>query len=146
MDPLQAAAKAADAGELAPAPAPAPPGGADQAGAPAIADESEKWIGLSVRFGAGIRELVPDRARPHWTPERLQAFGVELASCAKHYGWKFGNAGPPWLGLALAAAPLVWPIAEPYVTPYLKGQARAQPAAQQQLADPPPPAAPPIGV
>ena len=129
-DPLAAAAAAADRGELGPAADPAPaPAAADPGAAPAIVDESAQWIEAAVQYGPMIRELVPDRAAPHWTPERMHRFGVELARCAKHYGWKFGSAANPIVGLVLAGLPLAWPIAEPYVRPYLRGAAPAAAAA-----------------
>jgi len=75
-----------------------------------------------MHYGQIVRELVPERARPHWTDERLQRVGEALAKCATHYGWKWAALlGHPLAQLIGAAVPLAWPIAEPYVVPYLKG-------------------------
>ena len=137
---LEAKVAAADRGEAAPPEAAAP---AVQPGATPVVEESAQWIAAALRYGAVLRELVPEHARAHWTDERLQRVGAELANCAKHYGWKWGGIFThPLAQLAGAAAPLVWPIAKPYVMPYvertLKGKAPAL-----DPGDLPPGAAPP---
>ena len=141
MTTLEQKALAADRGEAVAPEAAAP---AAQAGAaPPLLEESAQWIAAALRYGAVLRELVPEHARAHWTDERLQRVGVELANCAKHYGWKWGGIlTHPLAQLAAALAPLAWPIAKPYVMPYvertLKGKAPAL-----DPGDLPPDAAPP---
>jgi hypothetical protein len=89
-----------------------------------IVDESQLWIDAALHYGDVARQLVPDRAKPHWTDDRLRRVGAALARCAKFYNWKFGAmVNHPLAMLATAALPLAWPIVEPYALPYLKGGA-----------------------
>lgn len=146
-DELAAKVAAADLGVHA---EPAPPIGASEGAAPAAPpapDESQQWVEAALHFGAAARALVPERARPAWTDERLREFGAALARCAKHYGWTFGALlGHPLAGLAAAAFPLAWPIMEPYVLPALKGQGGPAPEAPPPQPSPPIQTVKPIGV
>jgi hypothetical protein len=110
---------AADAGAaLDPEPAGAPSG---DAALPAPGDDSLLWINAAVRYGAIARAMLPEHVRPHWTEERLHAVGVELAACARHYGWQWGGiVNHPLAKLAAVSFPLAWPLLEPYVMPYIK--------------------------
>lgn len=140
LDALELRLAAADRG------ATPPPGeGAAAPGeAPAKADEASEWITAAVHFGRMARELMPDRVRPAWTDERLQKVGVELAACAKHYGWTFGGMlNHPLAKLAVAAFPLAWPLIEPMVLPYIKGMAGGAVHQVPPAADTPPPPPPP---
>ncbi len=150
MDALELArqqAEAADRGE-APPPAPGPDAGAQgEPGAVPAAqvDESKQWIDAALYYGDAVRAMLPDNASKHWTDERLRKLGEALARCAVHYGWKFGAVTHPLAQLAVAGAPLVWPIAAPYVMPkiaeLMKGRAPAvnAPAATEPT---PPPSSP----
>jgi hypothetical protein len=113
---------AADSGDQAPAPDQGRALGAQPIAPAAAPDESQLWVEAALHYGQIVRELVPERARSHWTDERLQRVGGALAKCATHYGWKWAALlGHPLAQLIGAAVPLAWPIAEPYVVPYLKG-------------------------
>ncbi len=137
-DPLQARAAAADRPDLAP-PAAAPGAAEPGAAAGELVNEEELWVNAALRWGAILRAMVPERARPHWTEERLREVGKALAGAAKHYGWRPGFIGHPLALLAGAVAPLVWPIAEPYVIAQLKRPAKpADPGDAKP--EPPPPA------
>lgn len=83
---------------------------------PAVIDDSAAWVDAAVHYGGVVRAMLPAHVQPHWTEERLAAVGAQLARCAKHYGWKFGEIlNHPGAMLAGAAFPLVWPFLEPYV-------------------------------
>lgn len=159
-DPLQAAAAAADAGDLAAAaPAAAPgadPGAAAAAGLEAPKtigpDATEEWIFLAIKAGTVAREALPEHIAEHWTDKRLERVGIELAEVAKRYRWTF-DPGHPLAGLAMACFPLAWPFLEPHVKawaqlqrPRIQGQASSQaqassssqaPASSSRPADPP---------
>ena len=118
-DPLAAKLAAADAG-LTEA-APAAPEGAASTSAVAALDDREQWIGAALSFGALARAMLPEDVRPAWTEDRLRALGVELANCAKYYGWTFGALlNHPLVKLAVVAFPLAWPLLQPVVEPYAK--------------------------
>lgn len=132
-DDLLALAQAADRGEAAPAAAPAVEGAA-----PAAVDDAAQWVEASRQFGSIARTALPAIYSQHWTDARLEALGVALARCAKHYGWKFGAfLNHPVAGLAVAAFPLAWPMLEPHVMPYLKRAAPAAEAPAEPEASPP---------
>jgi hypothetical protein len=136
---------AADSGDQAPAPDQGRALPAEPIAPAAAPDELQLWIEAALHYGQIVRELVPERARPHWTDERLQRVGGALAKCATHYGWKWAALlGHPLAQLVGAAMPLAWPIAEPYVVPYLKGMTKGEPEAPGAGEDHTP-AAPPSG-
>ena len=87
-----------------------------------LADQAKAKLAIdfAMRWGRVGRAMVPERARAHWTDERLHEVGVELAACAKHYGWDLGGTwNHPLARLGVVTLPLAWPIAEPYARPYL---------------------------
>lgn len=119
MGTLDERLDAADKGEPAPSSAPGLP--APDPAAVAAELERQKWIDAALRYGAIGRAMVPANVAPHWTDERLRAVGVELANCARHYGWTFTQAiNHPLLALLAAAFPLAWPLIEPYAMPMIK--------------------------
>lgn len=128
---LEQRALAADRGEAA---------AADPEAAQATAatpDEAQQWVEAVLQLGPMAR-TVPVPGFDQWTDERLRAFGEALARCAKHYGWTFGGMlSHPLIGLAVAAFPLAWPVAAPYIVPKLKAaqQREEKPVAEIKLTD-----------
>jgi hypothetical protein len=119
---------AADRGE-APAPAPDQP----QPGAPTpTLDRTEHYKNAAMFFGRMVRAVLPPRVKPYWHDGALQELGIAFARCAAHYGWDFDPLHP-LAQLGGAAMPLLWPIAEPVVSPYLK-LLQPKPAANEPAA------------
>jgi hypothetical protein len=118
-DRLEDLAAAADRGEAPPASSPGIPQLGLQVPAPAADLEREKWIGGARRFcgmGRGMFSVL----QAEWTDEKIEAFAVALADCAKHYNWKFGGLiSHPLVALAGAGGVLAWPIARPIAMPYI---------------------------
>lgn len=141
---LRARAQAADLGQQR-APAPGP-GGADAppASSPPAPDP---WIEAALRYGAVLRTMIPERARPHWTDDRLRELGLELANCARHYGWTIGGlVNHPLARLGVVAGALAWPIAEPWILEKLKQLQRGERSPAPPADDAPPaPSSPPPG-
>ena len=100
------------------------------------------WGDFAVNAGQMVRESVPALA-DHWTDENLSRFGAALSRLARHYGWTLGGTfDHPITGVAIAAAPLVWPIARPWVNAQMaRHMPKQAPAAGQ--AQPQAPAQPP---
>jgi hypothetical protein len=135
---LEAKLAAADAGVVVTGPHPGAAGasqGAVTAPGGALVDESRQWIDAAMFYGDTVRTLLPDEAARHWTDDRLGKFGEALARCAQHYGWQWGGAAKhPLAMLAAAGFPLVWPVAAPYVMPYLTSKLRPAPASSPETA------------
>lgn len=152
LEDLRARAQSADAGKIEAPQKTSPPGAPPPGDAPPAA--ADPLLEATLRYGAVLRTIIPERARPHWTDERLRELGLELSNCARHYGWTFGAlVNHPLARLGAAAGALAWPIAEPWAKPLLldllgkRSPARAAdpPAAAPPGDDaPPPPPASPI--
>lgn len=112
---LAARVAAADRGEAAPPGQGAPP----ELVPPLVVDRAAQFRDGALYFGGVLRTMFTARVQAHWTDERLNALGVALGKCAERYGWNFDPVHPV-AQLGAAALPLLWPIAEPVVTPYLR--------------------------
>jgi hypothetical protein len=121
LEDLHDRAAAADLGQVLPGPGiPAEPGAiAPGLPAPPPDPEREKWIAGARRFcgmGRGMFTVL----QAEWTDQKIDALGIALADCAKHYNWKFsGFFSHPLLALIGAGGVLAWPIARPIAMPYI---------------------------
>lgn len=109
-DELAAKLAAADRGEP-----PAPPGAPVGRAAPAV-DEYAVW-GEAVReWLVTARPMLPENAQRAWTDPAIDNLGARVVALARKYQWKFGALFTDERALAaIAAFPLVWPLAEPYL-------------------------------
>lgn len=144
---LLARATAAQAA-VNPAPAADAPGApGSPAASPAV--DAQQWRDAAILYGRIAAESLPEKYRAHWTDARLGKVGDELANCARHYGWTFGDEfNHPLMRLAAAAFPLAWPFIEPHVMRRFKiapaGDGAAAPVAASGKVETAPPGVQPI--